>query len=150
MKPKTQISLFGLAVFAHAVWQTRGLPTHWLHSPFDRMGWLAALVWIGAIIVAWRGTRHSPTLAWLGLSLVLGLAGTVSDLNVLRYAGLAAAGAAFFRGLPAALASWVCALCWMPVLGYVCKEFGTPFVNTLRVTMAVAAGFAACLFARAR
>ena len=150
MKSKTQIPLFGLAVFAHALWQTRGLPTHWVHSPFDRMGWLAGLVWLAAIGLVWRDTRRPPAPAWLAVSLLLTLAGAVCDLNALRYAGLAAAGAAFFGGLPAALASLVCALCWMPALGYFFKELGTPFVNTLRVTMAVVAGFAACLFARTR
>ena len=150
MKTQYQIPGFALVVFAHALWQTRGLPTHWVHSPFDRMGWLAALVWVGAIALVWRDTKRSPSVAWLVLSLLLGLAGALGDLNVLRYAGLAAAGAAFFGGWPAAIASCVCALCWMPILGYAFKELGVPFVNTLRVTLALVAGFAACCFARPR
>ena len=53
-------------VIGYGIWQSRNLLEAWLHSPFDRWGWLAFLIWLVPFLVCnarskWPGLHLSPS-----------------------------------------------------------------------------------------
>jgi len=120
----------------------------WRHSHFDRLGWLAMLIWlIPAARRLWAGVDTSRHFKLAVASLAVSFIGVIGDLNVLIYIGLA--------GILGALASvtgkgwlWLLlAVCWLPAFGFVLARlhFTTLLVEILRVaTAAAAAGLGLC------
>ena len=49
MKTEKNFPLVGLAVPLFCAWQARDLINAWRHSPHDRLGWLALLVWLAPV-----------------------------------------------------------------------------------------------------
>jgi len=47
-----------LTVIGYGVWQSRNLVEAWLHSPFDRWGWLAFLIWASPVLIG-RGSSKA-------------------------------------------------------------------------------------------
>lgn len=129
-----------LAVVAFSAWQSRALPSAWIHAPYDRLGWLAFLVWIAALpYLARRGAAPGqayplPSLA----ALALALAGKISEVNALTFAALAVSLCAFARP-GAARALWLAgSVSWMPALGWWAHSWPVAAVAGLRLAVAVA------------
>lgn len=126
----------------------------WQHSPFERHGWAALILWlIPAVRVIGCGTTASRSVTLIILSLVLSFVGVIGELNVLIYCGLA--------GIIGALAGvsgkgwlWLLlAVCWIPAFGFLFARLQfTPFaVQRLRlITAAVAAGLGLCWLPQTR
>jgi hypothetical protein len=136
-------------VLAFCVWQGWGVISAWRHSPYDRLGWLAFLVWLGPVLVgrAECGVQNAESgvqsgergrgAAWRvwmsGLGLVCAVVGVIGDLNVLRHAGLALA----IAGLAVTGWRWLgwlgLAVCWMPAVGWLGQGLAVSQVGALRV-----------------
>lgn len=125
----------GIAAWLYALWQARALGQAWRDSPFDRLGSLAFLLWCAPVLIkAWQGL--SVRVVWFAVGVVLSLLGFVSELNAVKYGGLAVVTCGF---LPPTRASWVQlagAVSWMPVLGWVFSSAGTTAVNGARLLIA--------------
>jgi hypothetical protein len=134
---------------AYVAWNARDVASAWLHSPFDRFGWLAALIWISPAVRYFARNRRAVEMGWIWAGVVATLAGSLADLNVLKHAGLALAAAA----LPArntrpawAFCLWLAsAPCWMPALGWALKSLGPPSTNGVRLALSL---FAAAMLYR--
>lgn len=136
MKPSRQIKIAGAAICLYAAWNARDLVAAWRHSPYDRFGWLAFLLWsFPAALAAAR--RADASAAWFGAGLAVSLAGEVVDLNIVKHAGLAIAIAGFFKTRAATLVWLACALGWMPALGWALNASGAVAVNALRILAAI-------------
>ncbi len=134
-----------LAVAAFCGWQAAGLLTAWQHSPFDHLGWLSFLIWLAPLGGAWRERTPCRETALILPMLALGLAvaGRLLELNALNYGALAVALTALLPGA-ARRSLWLAsALAWMPLLGWVARDFPPGAVSMLRLLVA-AAGSAAC------
>lgn len=132
----------------------------WRHSPFDRLGWIAFLLWlipVGAVFLRPRsaGLRTGEdaaapaslpgrrpalrVLSWIALIIVV--LAVVVDMNALRYVALALALGAWMPRRAWAWVWLVLALAWMPALGWLGAGLKASGVNVLRVLLgALAAG----------
>ncbi|MES2706234.1 MAG: hypothetical protein V4726_06465 [Verrucomicrobiota bacterium] len=142
MKSSTlfQERLAGIAAWLYAVWQSRDLSHAWMDSPYDKAGFLAFLIWcLPVLLKIWR---ESPMrMGWFAAGVLISLAGSIGELNFVKYAGLAVVTCGF---LPPGRVSWVQlagAVCWMPLLGWVISSGGVTAVNSLRVITALVTVF---------
>jgi len=132
-------------VAAFCAWHAAaGLIPAWRHSPYDRLGWLALLLWLvpAARNIA-AGAEPSRRLVLTLLSLGLALVGVIGDLNFLVYCGLAGVTGALADVSGRAWLWLVLAGCWMPAFGLLCSKISiSPHpVPVLRlVVAALAAG----------
>lgn len=145
-----------LVAVAYTGFQCRGLASNWLHSPLDRFGWLAFLLWIVPVIYFWlrhgcRRTQKQGTVqAMIATGLALSLLGTLADFNALKHAGLATvlAGLIPFR---AGLIPWyVLAITWTSVFTWIAMRFAPTLILPLRLSLSAAAtafGILGCLSA---
>lgn len=132
-------------VAAFCAWHAADLLHAWGHSPYDRLGWLALVVWAvpaGRAVGCGAKAAHGFKLA-IG-SLVLALIGVLGDLNFLVYWGLAGSIGSLAR---VSLRGWlwlVLAVCWMPAFGWIGSQLHLPAlpVNILRLLVAFAAAAA--------
>ncbi|MEI8341156.1 MAG: hypothetical protein WCH43_06420 [Verrucomicrobiota bacterium] len=140
MKYLTQSRMAGIAVTLYTGWISRDVVAAWIHSPFDRMGFPAFLVWFAPVVLLqWfpRVRQRNGFDAGFLIGLGLSLAGVALNLNLIKYAGLAFVISGF---LPrdVALMVWLpAALSWMPVLGWALSSAGTLGVGLLRLVLAV-------------
>lgn len=60
--------LVELAILAFCAWLSRDLLNAWQHSPHDRFGWLARLVWLVPLGLRWRQkyTGREGVVSWRG------------------------------------------------------------------------------------
>ena len=134
----------GLAL-ATLVWSATwcgDLLAAWQHAPYDRFGWLAAAVWVTAVVMTGRRATR-PDGRWLLVAWVMSFVGVAGDLNVARHVALAAAGAAWVGGGRLGWVIVALAVFWMPALGWAGRSLGADVVNGLRVIGALAyVGFA--------
>lgn len=118
----------GIAAWLYALWQARALGQAWRDSPFDRLGSMAFLLWcVPVLIRAWQGLPVRTV--WFAVGVVLSLLGFVSELNAVKYAGLAVVTCGF---LPPTRASWVQlagSVSWMPALGWVLSSLSLLLPN---------------------
>ena len=124
-------------------WHAADLVHAWRHSPYDRLGWLAMIIWV--IPAGWaigRGAHDIYQFKLAMISLALALIGVIGDLNFLVYWGLAGALGSLAHFRPRAAWLWLAlAGSWMPALGWLGSEtyLGPITVNGLRVALAVLA-----------
>jgi hypothetical protein len=110
----------------------------WLHSPFDRTGWIAWLIW--CVPAAVQAFRASPTcLAWFPAGVFVSLVGFIGDFHFLEQAGLATVSAGFLSQCRIVWVWLAAAISWMPVFGWAFSFAGTSMVCAGRVVLAVAA-----------
>ena len=120
----------------------------WGHSPRDRFGWAALALWLAPAarrLVRTGGRGWRPGL--LGAALAAALAGRLADLHALAYAALACAVAAPMPWRARTLWWLLCAVSWMPGLGW-----RLPIANAgggFAVRLALAAAGVAAVWPRA-
>lgn len=139
----TQERLAGACAWLYGVWQAlglqhgNGLRHAWLNSPYDRAGFPAFLLWmIPPAVLLFRGAPARQ--AWFAAGVLVTLAGSLGEVNAVKYLGLAVTTAGF---LPGRL-SWLhlaAAVCWMPVFGYALRSAGQPAVHAARIVVALSA-----------
>jgi hypothetical protein len=137
-----------LAVLLYCGYRSLDLASAWMRSPYDALGWLAALVWAVPVLVACvrAGLGHG-TLWASALALLLTLFGSAGSLRVLHHAGLAVAAAALLPLTPRSAVWLGCSLSWMPVFGWLGKDLDPVAVAVLRLALS-AAGTAVVLAGR--
>ena len=143
----------GVAIALYAAWNARNLAGAWLHSPFDRCGSPAFLLWI--VPIAWVRLKRPPacppmpvSAAAFAIGLAVSFAGVATDLGVLKYAGLAIALAGFLP-IRAATFLWLgCAAAWMPAAGWAFSSHGVILVNSMRAGIGLMAALSSPLFLR--
>ena len=129
-----------LAILAFCAWQATDLVVAWRHSPFDRLGWVAFLIWLGPAVLEWirnPGPRE-PALPYLLAALVLAFAGRLLDINAPRSLALGCALAAFVTPTGLRLLWALSAVAWMPVMGWVLRDLPPVAVGGLRCLLALA------------
>ena len=130
----------GAAITLYAAWNARNLLAAWLHSPFDRCGSVAFLLWIVPILLwAARPSPRRVSIPAFAVALLISFAGVAADLGALKYLGLALALAAFLPLRPATSLWLPCAAAWMPAAGWAFSAHGPLFVNSARVAVGLAA-----------
>ncbi|MEI6193422.1 MAG: hypothetical protein WCS42_03740 [Verrucomicrobiota bacterium] len=144
MKTGKPLPLVELAVLVFAAWQSLDLPVAWRHSPHDRFGWLALLVWLTPLALRLAGRPRVPLAAnpWLlGSAILAGLLGQLTEVHFFGHVALALAVAAWveisWRLLPWLLS----AVAWMPVFGWWLAGFSGGTVFALRLALALAGAF---------
>jgi hypothetical protein len=111
---------------------------HWMSSPYDRFGPIAIALWLltpsGHFALA--GT-FSTQLAFAAAA--VGLLGLGSDLNVCFHVAFAFAVASFMTGRAFVCLWLVCAVGWMPVLGYGLSQLSVSadVTHAVRVVLAL-------------
>lgn len=119
MKSARSFPLLELAVVAACLWLSRDLLNAWQHSPHDRLGWVAMLIWLSPLVVFLARKRElSANAYFLGGAIFLGLAGELTELNFLGHAALAFSLAAWLPFSWRTLVWWLAALSWTPLLGW--------------------------------
>ena len=135
------------AIILFCAWASRELVNAWWHSPFDRFGWLAFLLWLTPVVVhEFHRSDSKNGIACSGAGLVAATFGLMAQLNAATYAGLAFAVAGLLPWNPM-VALWLAfSLAWMPLTGWLCGDFGGHATLALRLAgaaLAVVAGLAA-------
>lgn len=140
----------GWAILALAAVQSRELLSAWQHSPFDKFGWVALLVWGGpaAWLYATGRAGGRGRLALLGICLGGIALGAVSGLNALCYIGLAF-GVSALPGFSFGAVFWLAtSIGWMPVFSWAANSLPVPLVLALRVTLTLVGSAAILLVHR--
>ena len=111
-----------LAVLALTAWQALpSLTEAWGNDLYARGAPLACAVWL-ALQVWWRfknrRTPAPPNLIWLGLALLLCVAGVMTELRVLQHLALACALVGAFGWRCGGLVALATALAWLPASGW--------------------------------
>jgi hypothetical protein len=121
----------------------------WRFAPYDRLGVVAALAWLAALVVAAR-TSSRLARGWLVAGGLLSFVGVAGELNVAQHGAFALVAGAVAGG--GSRAWWLLLLApgWMPVLGWALRSAGPEVVNGLRVLAGVAAAGLAWHWSRAR
>jgi hypothetical protein len=151
VKPDRSSLLAAAAIVAFSAFASRGLPPTWLHSPYDRLGWAAFLLWLVPVVaLALRGAGPAPSLR---VSLA-GFAGTIlgvmGEVHAVKHAGLALALVAFVPA-PGRWTCLVASTAWMPALGWVASHaIGEPATAAFRLALAAAGAAGAWFSPRGR
>lgn len=125
----------------------------WRHSPFDRFGWLAFLLWLVPLIIPFccgntprqipepRESVLPPTCALSWIALIIAVLAVIVDVNAMRYVALALALGAWMPRHWLTIVWLVLAIAWMPALGWLGASLKATGLNGLRVLLgAFAAG----------
>ena len=119
-----------------------GLLHAWRRSPYDRLGWLALVLWaVPAVRAIGRGGNAEGGFRVAIISLAIALIGVLGDLNFLVYWGLAGSIGSLARVSCQGWLWLVLAICWMPAFGWIGSQLhmlALP-VNILRLLAAFAA-----------
>ena len=129
MKSVSHIVWVETVVVVFAALQAHDLLTAWVHSPYDRTGWVAFLLWLTpAVRMLWRYQGRGPTNRILILTaLTAALTGGICEINFLNYIALAIAVAGRWPlALKYEIAWLALSLGWMPVLGVLGAHAGLP------------------------
>ncbi|MCC5023390.1 MAG: hypothetical protein J6386_11635 [Candidatus Synoicihabitans palmerolidicus] len=123
MASGTQLRIAGVLLVGVTVVLSGEVLWAWRNAPYDRWGWVVALIWLrlaGAAI-----PRHGamPVAKVLAVSLGVELVGFVGHLNVASHL---AAVAAWVPGWWPRIAVAVAGLAWVPALGWVSAKAGFP------------------------
>lgn len=129
-----------VAILVFCAWQAADLVVAWRHSPFDRLGWVAFLIWLGPALYDWVRTSSTrePALGYLLAALVLAFAGRLLDINAPRSLALGCALASFVTPTGPRLIWALTAVAWMPVMGWVLRDLPPVAVGGLRCLVALA------------
>jgi hypothetical protein len=125
------------AILAFAAWRSTELLNAWRHSPLDRFGWIAFLLWLTPVAV--RFIQPSPpglhpAAPWfLGASLAASIFGILADFNTAHYVGLSCAVAAL-GGWSWRHAVWfAAAAAWMPAFSWAGQDLPRPALIAARI-----------------
>jgi hypothetical protein len=140
MNAEASINKVGWVVLVLAAWDSRAIVPAWMHSPLDKFGWVALMLWVGAAIWFWsQGRSQGEGRAfWIGLSMLFLAGGAVSGLNTLGYIAFALAVAALPGWSWKTLGWFLCSLSWMPPLSWAANALPIPMLLGLRLALAVA------------
>ncbi len=141
MKPRQQPPFVELTVLLFAVWQSQDLLNAWQHSPHDRFGWIALLVWLTPLVARLTGgsiasAKANPFL--LGGAIFAGALSSLTELHFFGHIALALALAGWLKISWRKLIWVATALAWMPALGWLLADLSSPIIITLRLTIALA------------
>jgi len=111
----------------------------WEVSPFDRWGWLAALVWLVPLVLHLRcRDQHRPSAVWASFAgLAIALAGALGDNNPLCHLGLTLSIAALLPWQP----WWPWWLWWVAGAGAWWPATGVLILHRIDLPIAWALGF---------
>ncbi len=139
MKNPRPFPLVEFSILAFCLWLSRDLWNAWQHSPHDRFGWLALLVWLTPLAVRLvRKENFSANAFFLGAAIVVGALGELSEFHFLGHVALALALGAW---LPVSLwrVVWLAAaLSWMPAFGWELAQFSGGAILISRLALALA------------
>ena len=148
MKPKLDLQLVALAVPLFCAWLARDLFNAWLHSPHDRLAWLALLLWLVPLTFRLddRPRAKIPINIFFLIAAVLcGILGELMKLHFLAHLALALALAAWMKvAWRAVHISWrtvvwlLSAVAWMPVFGWGLAPYSESFILPLRMVVVLA------------
>lgn len=128
------------AVLLFAAWRSRDLLNTWQHSPRDRLGWLALVVWLAPLapqLVNRRG-QAGANAYMVGAAIVCGLLGELAEVHFCNHVALALALAAWLKGSLHALPWMLAAAAWMPVFGWGLADVSSGRVLICRLALALA------------
>jgi hypothetical protein len=139
MNPARPFPWVDAAILGFSAWRSfPGLLEAWRHAPYDRLGWIAFLLWIAPLV--WRFSQPPrpwfaghPACSWLALLLLLG--GSLADINALKYGALAVALAGFQPRLLLTVPWLLLGVAWMPALGWLGAPLGTAGMHGLRLLL---------------
>lgn len=118
MKGDDSLRVTALLLLVGLVGLSEDLRWAWQHSPYDRLGWLVAVVWLGVVAVSARSLRTVPVLPLLLVGIGAGFVSFVGELNVARHLALVAVVAAWMPTRSSQLFAAVAGLSWWPALGW--------------------------------
>jgi len=155
LKNSSRLVPAGIAISLYAAWNARDLLMAWLHSPYDRFGYIAFLLWMLPVGCVWF-TRHIFGLAVhghvragaLAIGLAVSFAGVILDVNAIKYLGLAITISGFLPLQPATYVWLACALGWMPAAGWALSSHAAVLVNCIRIVIGMIALFSTPSFLR--
>lgn len=140
MKPPKTFPLVELAILSFAAWQAHDLLNAWQHSPHDRLGWLALMVWLAPWAFYWVDKRRPELSAnpfLLGAAILAGALSELTELHFFGHVALALAVAAWFKISWRWLLWLAAAAAWMPVFGWWLTDFSGATVFLLRLLLAL-------------
>jgi hypothetical protein len=147
VKRQKTFPLVELAILFFAAWQAHDLPNAWQHSPHDRLGWLALIVWLAPSAFYLPGRRRAGCPAnpfLLGAAILAGALSGLTELHFFGHVALALAVAAWFKISWRWLLWLTAAAAWMPVFGWWLADFSGTTIFALRLLLALAG--AICLW----
>lgn len=140
-----------IAVLTYCGWEASALFSNWTSTPSIRWGGAAFILWCLPVIVhqirsVLNGTSKGCSYGLLGLAVGATLAGSLGQLNALRYLGLALALGGL---LPYSWPMWIwlpTAASWFPALGWFARYISLTSIHFLQIAIAlmgvVAMGYA--------
>ena len=143
MKTDKSLRAVGMAVFGLAVWDSRALLSAWLHSPLDRLGWLALFLWVSPVVwLSWNQRNLGVGRLWYICGSLAALAfGAISSMNSFGYLALAAIISAV-PGFSIYSVLWfLTAASWMPAFSWAANTVPLPVLIVGRVLMAGTGAF---------
>ena len=117
-----------IIILVYCLWRCDDLFSAWRHSPYDRLGWLAFLVWLRPLKEFWRAggvlaARSKTGICLLSAGLALVFMGDLGDLNLFRDLGLAAVLLSFASRRFSVI--WTAsAVAWLPASGWIGSLLG--------------------------
>ena len=132
MKPRREGLVFCLVTLVWMLAWCGDIVQAWRHSPYDRLGWVAAGGWAAWVVLAGRRVTHASWVWWAAAWLV-SFVGVAGELNVVQHAALALAAAAWVGGGGRGWGVLVLAAGWLPALGWVGRGAGAELVLGVRL-----------------
>lgn len=129
-----------LAVLAFAAWLARDLLQAWHHSPHDRLGWLALLVWLSPLALRLEQARAETAANFylLAAAIACGLLGQLTEIHFLNHVALVLALGAWLPLSRGAVPWLLSAVAWLPLLGWALAGCASDLVLILRLLLALA------------
>ena len=141
MKSTRTFPLVEVSVVFFAAFLSRDLINAWRHSPHDRLGWLALLVWLVPLALRLAdisGTGTPANFILMGAAIVCGLLGDLAEVHFLDHVALALALGAWLKFSWRTLPWLLSAVAWMPVCGWWLAGFSAGTILTFRLALALA------------
>lgn len=108
------------AILLYCVLSAFPLFQAWWYSPFERLSWLAFLIWVAPLAFQ---RAEIPSSLFLICAVCATLLGTLGSFNTLKYIGLACS-IASFAPIGWAFPFWLLsAIVWMPLFGWLSAHF---------------------------
>jgi hypothetical protein len=132
------------AVVAFCAWHcAQPLMGTWFSAPFDRLGWLAFLLWFSPVVasVVWSDRLSQARISWLTWAAVgIQVAAVLGNINTLSYLGLVLALGGILPWKSNHLLWMILSLSWQPVLGHALFRFlPVNAIIVIRVLLAISA-----------
>lgn len=131
-----------LAIILYCAVSSLPLFQAWWDSPFEKLSWIAFLVWIAPLLI-----HRAQTPSWICLAgaLLATLLGTIGSLNTLKYLGLSLS-LASFAPMGWAFPLWLLAsITWMPLFGWLSAHFFSGFAIPFKLGLVFIASAALSL-----